>query len=86
VAFVVMGAAAGLFFPCYYVTAAARMGDDPRVPPVIIGAGLAGGIGAPLLVAPLGPAALFPAMAILALGLAAVGLLALRRMGRPVAA
>ncbi len=51
--FVAMGAPAGLFFPGFYVTAAAKMGEDLRVPPTIIASGLVGGIGAPLLLAPL---------------------------------
>jgi hypothetical protein len=50
--FVVIGLAAGAFFPGYYVTATRKMGDDHRVPPTIIAGGLAGGIAAPLLVAP----------------------------------
>lgn len=51
--FVVMGAATGLFFPGYYVTASQLMGEDIRVPPTIIAAGLVGGIFAPLAMAPL---------------------------------
>jgi fucose permease len=52
-AFVAMGLAAGMYFPGYYVTAALRMGDDPRVTPVILSAGLLGGIGSPFLAAAL---------------------------------
>ncbi len=51
--FVAMGAPAGLFFPGFYVTASALMGEDLRVPPTIIASGLVGGIGAPLVLAPL---------------------------------
>ncbi len=51
--FVAMGAATGLFFPGYYVTASQKMGEDIRVPPTIIAAGLVGGIFSPLAVAPL---------------------------------
>jgi len=47
--FVGIGVFAGLFFQGFYVTAQARMGDDPRVPPTIIAAGLVGGIVSPLL-------------------------------------
>ncbi len=52
-AFVSLGLAAGMFFPGYYVTAARRMGEDPRVTPVILSAGLVGGIGAPFVAAAL---------------------------------
>lgn len=51
--FVALGVPAGLFFPGYYVTASTRMGEDSRVPPTIIAAGLVGGISAPLIMAPL---------------------------------
>jgi MFS transporter, FHS family, glucose/mannose:H+ symporter len=51
-AFVAMGAAAGLFFPAFYVTASRKMGLDLRVPPTIIMAGLVGGISLPLIIAP----------------------------------
>lgn len=47
--FVVLGAAAGLFFPNCYVAACRQMGNDPRVTPTIIAAGLVGGIAAPVL-------------------------------------
>ncbi len=50
--FVLIGLAAGAFFPGYYVTATRKMGDDHRVPPTIIAGGLAGGITAPLILAP----------------------------------
>lgn len=50
-AFVAMGISGGMFFPCYYVTAARKMGDDPRVTPLILSAGLVGGIGMPILIA-----------------------------------
>lgn len=48
--FMVLGAAAGLFFPNCYVAACRQMGTDPRVTPTIIAAGLVGGIAAPVLV------------------------------------
>ena len=51
--FIAMGIFAGMFFPSEYVTAARKMGDDPRVAPTIIAAGLVGGIFAPLILAPL---------------------------------
>ena len=47
--FVALGASAGMFFQGFYVTASARMGDDPRVAPTIIAAGLVGGIVLPLV-------------------------------------
>lgn len=47
--FVVMGAAAGLFFPNCYVEACRQMGTNPKVTPTIIAAGLVGGISAPVL-------------------------------------
>ena len=47
--FVAMGAFAGLFFPGFFVTASRIMGDDPRVTPTIIAAGLVGGIASPVL-------------------------------------
>ena len=50
--FVTMGAFAGIFFPSFYVTAARKMGESPRVAPTIIAAGLVGGIAAPLLLSP----------------------------------
>lgn len=46
--FVPMGAVAGLFFPAYYMGGVARLGDHPRVAPMLISAGLAGGICAPV--------------------------------------
>lgn len=47
--FVGLGGCAALFFQGFYVTAQRRMGDDPRVAPTIIAAGLVGGILAPLV-------------------------------------
>lgn len=47
--FVGIGACTGLLFPGFYITAQGLMGDDPRVTPTIIAAGLVGGIAAPLL-------------------------------------
>lgn len=87
-AFVAMGASAGVFFPSYFVTASHRMGADPRVPPTIIGAGLVGGIFAPLglapVMGPLGERGFFWLIAALA-GLATLAaLVALRPMLRPL--
>ena len=53
--FMVIGGAAGVFFPAFYVAASRVMGDDPRVPATIIAAGLVGGILAPIVIGPLMP-------------------------------
>ena len=82
--FVALGVSAGLFFPGYYVTAAAKMGNDPRVPPTIVASGLVGAIGAPLLLAPLmarmGERGFFWLVAGITLALLAAALLSARRM------
>lgn len=49
IGFVGLGLCTGLFFPNFYVAASRVLGDDPRVSPLIIGAGLIGGIFAPIL-------------------------------------
>ena len=49
--FAPMGFSAGLFFPGYYVTASARMGDDPRVAPVILATTQIGAVFTPLILA-----------------------------------
>ncbi len=48
-AFVAMGGFVGLFFPNIYVASARVMGDDRRVTPTIVAAGLVGGIASPVL-------------------------------------
>ena len=53
--FVLMGATAALFFPGLFVTGIAKMGRDPRVTPLIVAAGLVGGIVAPILLTQLLP-------------------------------
>ena len=82
--FVAMGAPAGLFFPGFYVTASGKMGEDLRVPPTIIAAGLVGGISAPLIAAPLmvgmGERGFFWLVAGVTLALTVAALLSLRRM------
>ena len=50
--FVAIGGFAGLLFPSFYVTASRKMGEDLRVAPTIIAAGLVGGIFSPLVLAP----------------------------------
>ena len=49
--FAPMGFSAGLFFPGYFVTASARMGDDPRVAPVILATTQIGAVFTPLILA-----------------------------------
>lgn len=77
--FIVLGAAASLYFPGFYVSAVRQMGDHPRVTPTVIAAGLVGGISAPVILgavmAFLGNAAFFPIIAGVA-GLVAVAALA----------
>jgi FHS family glucose/mannose:H+ symporter-like MFS transporter len=86
-AFVAMGISAGMFFPGFFVTAIAKMGEDPRVTPVILGAGLVGGIGMPLalslLTAGMGPLGFFWVMLAISLPTAAAALLLAPRMSRP---
>ena len=53
--FVAMGFFAGVFFPGYFVTAVAKMGDDPRVSPVILATAQIGVVSVPLIVARLLP-------------------------------
>ena len=84
--FIVMGAFSGLFFPGFFVTASRLMGDDPRVTPTIIAAGLVGGISSPvilgMLVDDLGERGFFQIIAALTVLTAAVALLLLRRLNR----
>ena len=49
ISFIAIGVSAGLFFPSFFVTAARKMGTDPRVPATIVAAGLVGGILSPIL-------------------------------------
>lgn len=53
--FVAMGFFAGMFFPGYFVTAVAKMGDDPRTSPVILATAQIGVVTVPLIVARLLP-------------------------------
>lgn len=82
--FVAMGASAGVFFPGFYVTASAKMGEDLRVPPTIVASGLVGAICTPLVLAPLSAAMgergffILAAGILIAVSLAAV--LSLRRL------
>lgn len=80
--FVISGASVGLIFPGFFVSAVNRLGDDPRIAPIIIASGLVGGITVPLLLGALSAQAgagwLFGLMASLALGIALCALLAHR--------
>lgn len=88
--FVPLGGLAGLFFPGFYVAGTALMGDDQRVGPTLIAAGLTGGISIPFLLARLmdqsGDAILFPVVAGLALGAGIAALLLLRGVNRRLSA
>ncbi len=87
--FIAMGAFAGLFFPGFFVTASRIMGDDPRVTPTIIAAGLVGGITSPVLlgqlVAGMGERGFFQVVAAVTVAAAVVSLLLLRRINAEVA-
>lgn len=82
--FVAMGASAGVFFPGFYVTASAKMGEDLRVPPTIVAAGLVGAICTPLFLAPmsaaLGERGFFILAAGILIAVSLAALLSLRRM------
>lgn len=84
--FVVMGMFAGMFFPSSYVTASRKMGEDPRVAPSIIAAGLVGGIIAPLVLSPflgqMGDRGFFWVVAAVTGASAVVGITILRPMNR----
>ncbi len=58
-----IGLAAGMFFPGYYVTGTALMGDDPRVSPFLIGIAQVGAMILPMVLAqtiePFGPRGFF---------------------------
>ena len=81
-----MGAATGLFFPGFYVTATRKMGDDARVGPVNLGTGLLGAIVSPLIYArviePLGDRGFFWLVAGVATTLSLLAMLNYRSMSR----
>lgn len=81
--FMAMGAFAGLFFPGFFVTASRIMGDDPRVTPTIIAAGLVGGISSPVilswLVEGMGERGFFQIVAGVTVATAVAAVLLLRR-------
>lgn len=80
--FVILGLAAGLYFPSFYVSASKVMGDHPKTPATIIAAGLVGGIFAPILLGSLmdeiGGRGLFLTLILSALGAAIAGLIVRR--------
>ncbi|WP_149141375.1 MFS transporter [Gemmobacter caeruleus] len=79
--FVLAGGFAGMIFPGYFVEAARRMGQHPRVSPLIVAGGLVGGISLPFLLARLtegmGQRGFFQVMAGLAIAVTVAALLAL---------
>lgn len=81
-----MGVAAGLFFQGEYVTATRKMGDDPRVSPVILAVGLVGAIVSPPIYArfmdALGPHGFFWLVAGVATVTTALSLASYRAMMR----
>lgn len=87
--FMAMGAFAGLFFPGFFVTASRIMGDDPRVTPTIIAAGLVGGISSPVilswLVEGMGERGFFQIVAGVTVATAVAAVLLLRRYNAEVA-
>ncbi len=79
--FVALGGFAGMFFPAYYMSGTGQMGEDGRVAPTLIAAGIAGGIAAPVLMsAAMGVAdeTAFFAIVAAVTGVAAVAAFALR--------
>ena len=82
--FVAMGAAAGVFFPGYYVTASGKMGEDIRVPPTIVASGLVGAIATPLILSPLvaglGERGFFVVISVILGATTVLAVLSLRRM------
>lgn len=81
-----IGAAVGLFFPGFFVTATTKMGTDTRVAPVLLGTCQIGAVLAPLVVAALipqmGDKGFFWLMAACAGGLAILALIFFRQMSR----
>jgi MFS transporter, FHS family, glucose/mannose:H+ symporter len=84
--FPAMGISTGLFFQAEYVTASRKMGDDPRVPSIILGNGLLGAVIAPIAFAKLmdgfGDHGFFWLVAIVAGGVGLVSLVQYRAMSR----
>lgn len=82
--FVLIGLAAGLYFPSFYVSASKVMGDHPKTPATIIAAGLVGGISAPILLGnvldDIGGRGVFLVLTIAAFGAAMAGLVVRQRL------
>lgn len=81
-----IGIAAGMFFPGYYVTGTALMGNDPRVSPFMIGMAQIGAMVLPLILAqsiePFGPRGFFWTAACLTLVLSVISALAYPRLSK----
>ncbi|WP_192931114.1 MFS transporter [Gemmobacter serpentinus] len=79
--FALSGAFAGIVFPSYFVAGSQRMGQNPRVSPLIIAGGLVGGISLPFILAhvteTMGPRGFFQIMAVLAVLVSLVALAAM---------
>ena len=84
--FPALGVSTGLFFQAEYITASRKMGDDPRVPSIILGNGLLGAVISPIAYAKLmdgfGDYGLFWLIAIVAAGIGAMSLVQYRSMSR----
>ena len=84
--FAPIGIAAGLFFPGYYVTGTAQLGNDPRVSPFLIGVAQVGAMLLPLGLAqtiePLGLRGFFWVAAALTLGLSVMAAVVYPRLTR----
>ena len=82
--FPALGVSTGLFFQAEYIPASRKMGDDPRVPSIILGNGLLGAGISPIAYAKLmdgfGDHGLFWLIAIVAAGIGAVSLVQYRSM------
>lgn len=81
-----MGISAGLFFPNFFVVATRAMGNNPKVTPTIVSAGLVGGISAPVvigsLIEGLGDRGYFQIMAAIALPATLAALAVMRRINQ----
>jgi fucose permease len=84
--FPALGISTGLFFQAEYVTASRKMGDDPRVPSIILGNGLVGAVISPIAYAKLmdgfGDYGLFWLIAMVATGVGFASLVQYRAMSR----
>lgn len=87
--YVLAGVFVGMNFPAFFVCAVERLGNDPRIGPMIIASGLVGGITAPILVGAVlaltGEGGLFALLAILALATSGAALIVRGEMTRRLA-